>query len=93
MSKIYVGQDWTLTLETCVTLTGYTTLEIWALKPGETTPLKKSGTVVDTTKVQAEFSASDTDGAGSWRFQAYLVHTGKTRYGETYKMEVYEEFL
>ena len=92
MSKIYKDQDYTLTLESCVDLTAATELEIHYLKPGSDTPVEKTASAVDSTKAQVQITESENDTSGSWRFQIYAVLTGKKRWGETFKLQVYPAF-
>lgn len=93
MSKIYVGQDLQLTLETSQTLSSATTLQIRAKKPNDGDVVSEDASVVETTKARASFSDTDLDTAGEWRFQVYAEIDGNKYFGETYKLKVYSVYL
>jgi len=89
MSKIYVGQDVTLTLDSNVTLTTASTLEIRYIKPGTTAVVTGLTATASTTTASVDLTPAILDSAGGWRFFIYAVISSKIYIGETYKREVF----
>lgn len=90
MSKIYVGQDVTITLDANIALSTATTLEIRYIKPGSDTVVTGFTATASGTTASADFTAAILDTAGGWRFFVYAVIASKVLFGETFKYDVTE---
>ena len=88
MSKIYVGQDVTLTLDANIALGSATTLEIHYIKPGSDSIVTGLTASASGTTASVDLTSSILDTAGGWRFFIYAVIDSKTLYGETFKYDV-----
>lgn len=88
MSKIYVGQDVTLSLDANIDLTTASTLEIRYIKPDSDTVVTGLTASASTTVASADFTPAILDTAGTWRFFVYAVISSKILFGETFKYDV-----
>jgi hypothetical protein len=88
MSKIYVGQDFTLTLDANIALGSATTLEIRYIKPGSSTVVTGKTATPSGTTASADFTNTEMDTNGGWRFFVYAVIDSKILIGETFKKDV-----
>ena len=91
MSKVYVGQDWQLTLDTNEDVSAATTKQIRVRKPDGSIE-NKAASVVDTTKLRITLTNTDIDQNGMWKFQTYAEVGGSVYFGETYEQEVFSKF-
>lgn len=88
MSKIYVGQDVTLTLDAGIDVTGATLLEIRYIKPGESTPVTGGTATPSDTTASLALTPAILDTSGGWRFYIYMEKSSKVYIGETFKYDV-----
>lgn len=90
MSKVYVGDTGTLIeLDTGVSLTGATMLEIHALKPDGTLVTWPATAALN--KLQYTTQSGTFDQAGVWSMQASVALPSGKWLGETVLMRVYAE--
>jgi len=90
MSKVYVGQHVTLTLDANITLSAATTLELRYFKPDEDTEVTGLTASASGTNASADLTPTILDTAGIYRFYVYAVIASKILIGATYKLEVFE---
>ncbi len=88
MSKIYPGQDFTITLDSEMALDAATILNIKYIKPDGTAGTKTAVASGNTASVAFVPSDTDSDDTGSWRFYIHAVIGGKTLFGETFKYDL-----
>ncbi len=86
MSKIYVGQDVTLTLESNIALGAASPLQIRYIDPSGTTG-NLTATASGTAAI-AELEDTLLTTAGGWRFYIYAEISGKKLFGEVFKKDV-----
>lgn len=91
MSIIKVGQNFTLTLETSVTLSTANPLRIDYEKPDQTTGTK-TASVISTTSARANFLSTDIDQNGTWKFQVYAEISGAIYKGATFEQDVTRDY-
>lgn len=77
----------TLTLETGTDISTATVLRINYKKPGGASGYF-TGTLVGTTQIRYQFTDTDLDRAGLWKFQAYVEIGGLNAFGDIVEYEV-----
>lgn len=88
MSNIYLGQCFTITLNTNVDVSGATTKQIHYKKPISGTKVLADASVVENTKLRITITDSQNDEHGDWYFHTYAIVGGKTYYGDSFLQEV-----
>jgi len=72
---IVIGQDFRLTLDTEIDITGATTANIRYVKPSGA-EVSVAGTIIDITKVYFDVTPAINDTEGKWKFRADIVLGG-----------------
>lgn len=87
-NDIFVGQGWTVTLDTNEDVSGATNTRIYYKKPVSGTITYKTATVVNTTELRVVFTASELDEAGDWLLHTYAEISGAPFYGDTFTRKI-----
>lgn len=87
MSSIFVGQNWTLTLDCSTDVSAASTKQLRLKYPNGDT-LNLDASVVGTDNLRASLTAAQTNQPGTYKFQTYAVIAGATYFGETFEQEV-----
>lgn len=90
MSKIYVGQDVTLTLDANIALGSATTLEIRYILPSSSTIVTGLTATPSGTTASVDLTPEILTIKGGWRFFIYAVIDSKILFGEVFKYDVTE---
>ena len=90
--KTYIGDVPDIQLDIGRDVSAASALVIEALKPDGTTIVTWSAELLGTTEIRYVVPAGTLDQPGDWYLQAKVTIDGRTWYGESARLKVYERF-